>query len=94
MIIVNDPASMTDRLNGGRLLERLHLWATVHDVGFQYMNQITERIDRDGSQGRVSSFDAPLSALVGPGTLAAFRIGTPTVKAIRSPRRPVNEVTQ
>ncbi len=92
VVMVDDPGSMTDRLNGGRLLERLHLWATIHDLGFQYMNQLTERIDRDAALGGANTFDPLLAGVVGPGALAAFRVGTPTVAAIRSPRRPVDEV--
>ncbi len=92
VIVVDDPTAVTERLAGGRLLQRLHLWATAHDVGFQHMNQITERIDRDAQLGRTSPYEQPLTDLVGPGALAAFRIGTPTVPALRSPRRPVTEV--
>ena len=92
VVVVDDPMSRHDQLTGGRLLQRLHLSATTKSLGFQHMNQITERIDRDHQLGRTSPFSAPLEALVGPGALAAFRIGTPTVPSRRSPRRPANEV--
>jgi hypothetical protein len=92
VIVVDDPTSRADRLAGGRLVQRLHLWSTAHDLGFQHMNQITERIDRDRRLGQPAVFEAPLADLVGDGTLVAFRVGTPTVASLRSPRRPVQEV--
>jgi hypothetical protein len=94
IIVVDDPTSRRDRLAGGRLVQRLHLWTAAHDLGFQHMNQITERIDRDHQLGRVATFESPLAELVGDGALVAFRVGTPTVAARRSPRRPAAEVVR
>jgi hypothetical protein len=56
------------------------------------MNQITERVDRDRQQGRASPFQDKLAEFGGDSVLAAFRIGTPTVKSQPSPRRSVEEV--
>ncbi|MEO1065041.1 MAG: hypothetical protein AAFZ07_26805 [Actinomycetota bacterium] len=92
VVTVDDPGSLEQRLRGGRVLQRLHLWATANDIGFQHMNQITERIDRDRQLGHPDVFEGPLTALAGPGVLAAFRVGTPTVESMASPRRPVSEV--
>lgn len=92
IVTVDDPYSLTSQIAGGRLLQRLHLWTTANGLGFQHMNPITERIDRLRQQGQVSPFEQSLAGLVGSGTLGAFRIGTPKVAAIRSPRRPVKEV--
>jgi hypothetical protein len=92
IITVSDPYDLSQQLAGGRLLERLHLWAAANDVGFQHMNQITERVDRDRQLGKPDQFGPALAELAGPGVLAAFRIGTPTLKALASPRRPVKEV--
>lgn len=94
VVMVDDPRSRRQQLAGGRLLQRLHLAATSNHVGFQHMNQVTERIDRDRQLGRGSPFSAPLEQLVGPGALAAFRIGVPTVRSRRSPRRPATAVTR
>jgi hypothetical protein len=58
------------------------------------MNQITERIDRDRQLGRDALFEAPLADLVGDGALVAFRVGTPTVPGVSSPRRPALEVLE
>lgn len=92
LVTVDDPYALSEQLAGGRLLQRLHLWATAHDLGFQHMNQATERLDRDREQGRASAFEGPLDELAGPGLLAAFRIGQPSVDALPSPRRPIAEV--
>jgi hypothetical protein len=91
-IVVDDPTDRAQRIAGGRLVQRLHLWCTAHDLGFQHMNQITERIDRDRQLGRPAIFETPLADLVGDGELVAFRIGTPSVASLKSPRRPVEEV--
>ena len=92
IVTVDDPYSLEQQLTGGRLLQRLHLWAAANDLGFQHMNQITERIDRDRQLGNTATFEQPLADLAGAGTLAAFRVGTPTVDSMASPRRPVAEV--
>lgn len=92
MIVVDDPSARGARLAGGRLVQRLHLWSTAHDLGFQHMNQITERIDRDRQLGQSAAFEEPLADLVGDGALVAFRVGTPTVASLESPRRPAQEV--
>lgn len=92
MIVVDDPNTRADRLAGGRLVQRLHLWATAHDLGFQHMNQITERIDRDHQLGQAAPFEGSLVDLVGDGVLVAFRLGVPTVASMKSPRRPAKEV--
>ncbi len=92
IITVDDPSSLQQQLTGGRLLQRLHLWAAANDLGFQHMNQITERIDRDRQLRNTQTFEQPLADLAGARTLAAFRVGTPTVDSMASPRRPVSEV--
>jgi len=95
LILVDEPGSLHDRLVGGRLLQRTHLWASANGLGFQHMNQITERIDRDHQLGRTSPFDAPLEALAGsPSVLGAFRLGTPTIASLPSPRRSIKDVSR
>jgi hypothetical protein len=95
LVLVDDPGAVADRLAGGRLLQRAHLWAAAHGLGFQHMNQVTERIDRDHALGRPSPFEGPVEALAGSRpVLAAFRVGTPTVAALPSPRRGIEEVVR
>ena len=97
IITVADPADVRQQLIGGRLLQRIHLAATVHGLGLQHMNQITERIDRDTSLAQPSKFAAEMDALLaqaGRHTLSTFRVGHPARSGRRSPRRPVSEVTR
>ena len=95
VITTADPADPAQRLVGGRLLQRLHLAATVQGLGLQHMNQVTERIDRDARLGHTSSFASAMDALLNqPGrhVLSTFRIGHPVRAGRLSPRRPVGQV--
>jgi len=97
LVLVPDPRNAAQQLTGGRLLQRLHLAATVAGLGLHHMNQITERIDRDAHAGRPSPFGPRLADVVGrPGiaVLASVRIGYPERAGHRSPRRPAAAVSQ
>jgi hypothetical protein len=94
---VADPHDAEQQLIGGRLLQRLHLAATVASLGLQHMNQITERIDRDQQLGRTSTFGPGMDALVAqPGrhALSTFRLGHSVRAGRLSPRRPISQVTR
>jgi hypothetical protein len=95
VITVTHPSDVSQRLTGGRLLQRIHLAVTDQDLGLQHMNQVTERIDHDTDQRTHSSFGSRMDQLVAqPGrhALATFRIGYPERTARRSPRRPLAAV--
>jgi hypothetical protein len=95
VITVANPDDPATRLIGGRLLQRLHLTATVQGLGFQHMNQITERIDRDASLSQRSTFATGMDALLARPdghALSTFRIGHPVRAGRLSPRRPANQV--
>jgi len=97
VITVANPDDPALRLIGGRLLQRIHLAATVQRIGLQHMNQITERIDRDATLAQRSTFASEMDALLAqPGrhVLSTFRIGYPVRAGRLSPRRPVNQVTR
>jgi len=94
IISVPDPADIAQRLAGGRLLERIHLWAVANDLALQHMNQVTERVDREADLGRPDGTARALLDIVGAPVLVSFRIGYPTITARRSPRHPVEEVTR
>ncbi|MEO6571440.1 MAG: hypothetical protein ABIO83_07820, partial [Ilumatobacteraceae bacterium] len=97
VITVADPDDPRQQLTGGRLLQRIHLAATVAGLGLQHMNQITERIDRDARLARPSKFAAGMDAVLAePGrhALSTFRVGHPVRPGRLSPRRPVSEVTR
>lgn len=95
MVLARDVGDVRQQLDGGRLLQRVHLWATAHDLALHHMNQVTERVDRERQLGITPVFTRAAAELVGPGSgewLAAFRIGHPTRGSRRSPRRSVEQV--
>ena len=97
IVTVADTDDTVQRLVGGRLTQRIHLSATSSGLALQYMNQITERIDRERTNGTTATFAPRLETLLArPGRqpLATFRIGFPARVARRSPRRPLAEVTR
>jgi hypothetical protein len=92
IITAADTDDPVQRLDGGRLVERIHLAATAKGVAMHYMNQITERIDRERTTGAEATFDSRLAGLLaeaGRHPLTAFRIGYPDRSARPSPRRPL-----
>jgi hypothetical protein len=96
IVTVPDATDNAQRLAGGRLLERIHLWATANGIALHHMNQITERADREVQQGLEPRFGRAMQGSVPPGSapLVAFRVGYARTQDGRrkSPRRPVSEV--
>ncbi len=95
IITVADPTDPATRLRAGRVLQRIHLGATVAGFGLQHMNQVTERIDREASLGVVPSFGPRCEALIDQPNrhaMSTFRIGHPIRTGGLSPRRPVEAV--
>ena len=93
-IVVRDPLDTGQRLEAGRLWQRLHLAMTVDAVSAQPLCQIPERIDRERSAGLAPDFGPAFAALLPADrhAIMTFRIGYPTTKALPSPRRPAREV--
>jgi nitroreductase len=94
IIAVHDASDNRQRLEGGRLLERVHLWITGHGLALQHMNQLTERADRELELALKPQFGDALRQLVPSGwqALTAVRIGYPTHTPHKSPRRPLEAV--
>ncbi|MBX6765863.1 MAG: hypothetical protein IRY90_01670 [Actinomadura rubrobrunea] len=98
LVTVADAAADRDRLLGGRLLQRVHLFATARGLAVGHLNMMTVRADRERQLGAPPRFTHALAELAGsadgPGrqVLATFRIGFPRRAAAPSPRRPVHEV--
>jgi hypothetical protein len=94
IVAVRDAGDDRQRLEGGRLLERVHLWATGHGLALHHMNQLTERADRELQLGLAPRFGAAVADLLPSGwqALSTFRLGHPTRRPKRSPRRPVDAV--
>jgi hypothetical protein len=97
VVTVADTDDVAARLNGGRLLQRIHLAATAGGLGLQHMNQVTEQVDRERARGLPATFAPRLAGLLdrsGDRALATFRLGRSVRPALRSPRRPLAEVTR
>lgn len=95
LIVVRRPLDTRQRLQAGRLWQRMHLWATGYGLAMQPLNQIAERADREQAQGHALRFGKALQELVGDAGWHAvflFRLGYPTREAPASPRRPFPEV--
>lgn len=75
--------------------QRMHLWATSNGLAMEPMNQMTERADREVSLGIKQTFrNALMELIANPNwqALMTFRIGYPTMEALSSPRRSIQEV--
>jgi hypothetical protein len=95
LIAVQQSQDNAQRIRAGRLWQRMHLWATVHGLAMQPLNQMAERADRETTLGITPRFGDALKALIGSSSwevLMPFRLGYPTHDALRSPRRAVNDV--
>jgi len=97
VIAVPDPGDFRQRMIGGRLLERIHLWTAGNGLSLGHMNQITERIDRERQLALTPTFQTAAKILIpdeGYEQLVAFRIGYPASNDGRrlSPRRPASAV--
>jgi hypothetical protein len=94
LILVRDAADQRQRLLAGRLLQRVHLFATTKDLALQPLNQIFERADQELNQGLERTLGRALDQLTQGGrhAVTAFRIGYPTAAPTLSPRRPVEAV--
>jgi nitroreductase len=94
IVVARDAGDVRQRIEGGRLLQRIHLWTTGQGLALHHMNQITERADRELELGSKPRFADVLGDLVPDGwqVLSTFRLGFPTRSARPSPRRAVSEV--
>jgi hypothetical protein len=95
LLVARDAHDNGQRVQGGRLWQRMHLWATANGIGMQPLNQMPERADREASQGIEPSFGNALRDLVGDPAwqaLMPFRLGYPERAGRPSPRRGADEV--
>ena len=95
ILVARDARSAVQRLAGGRLWQRLHLWATSRGIAMQPLNQLPERADREATTGIEPRFGRRLTTFVGDDgwqALMPFRLGYATTEALPSPRRAVEEV--
>ena len=77
------------RLRAGRTLQRLHLALTSEGWAMQHLNQAVEMAEREELTGRSPDIADRLSSLAdGAEVIAMVRVGRPSGRAARSPRRP------
>jgi hypothetical protein len=93
-LVTTDSLDPTTRLQAGRLWQRLYLTVTDAGISLQPLCQIPERIDREQSARRRADIGITMAALLPTGQhpLMTFGIGHPTATALRSPRRPADDV--
>ena len=93
VVTTSAPDDRRVKLDAGRLLQRIHLRATAAGIALHHMNQITERIDREGAGG---TFASRFAALLPDGArpLLAFRVGHPVRDGRPTPRRSTAMVTR
>jgi hypothetical protein len=95
-IVVRHARSNRQRLEAGRLWQRMHLWATSQGLAMQPLNQTVERAEREQTAGFRPEIAAGLAALLperGWQALMPFRIGYPTTDALKSPRHRAEDVS-
>lgn len=95
ILAVRNSRDNAQRMRGGMLWQRMHLWGTNEGLGMQPLNQLCERADREAQLELEPRFGRALEELLGDSSwqaLMPFRIGYPTVAARPSPRRAVEDV--
>ena len=95
ILAVPDSRDPRMRLRGGRMWQRMHLWATTRGLAMQPLNQLVERADRERQLALTPTNTAALAGLIGGSGVEAlmpFRIGYPVREAALSPRRDVRAV--
>ena len=94
IVAVRNARDNRQRLEGGRLLERAHLWTAGHGLALQHINQMTERADREKALALTPRFGDALRGLLPTDwqALSTFRIGYPTHTPNKSPRRAIDAV--
>ncbi|MEY9964154.1 nitroreductase [Streptacidiphilus sp. MAP12-16] len=95
-LVVRDPHDPLQRLQVGRIWQRMHLAATTEGLGMQPLCQIPERVDRETSAGLAPDVTEAVAAMLPADSHAimTFRIGYPTAAALLSPRRPAGDVVR
>lgn len=95
VLVARDHRSDGQRLQVGRLWQRMHLRATVEGLAMQPLNQTVERRDRELSLEIAPDIGQALDDLINePGWQAVmpFRVGYPKEDALKSPRRPAEDI--
>lgn len=94
-ITVRNLSDREQMVKAGQLWQRLHLFMTTKQIGTHILNQLSERRDRELQLKQTPVFGNMLGKIIKDDdwhSVIQFRMGYPTIEAIPSPRRPVNDV--
>ena len=94
-LAIRQVADNAQRIQAGRVWQRMHLWATNQGLAMQPLNQVVERAEREQTAGLRPDFTTEVAAMIpeaGWHAVMPFRIGYPMVDALGSPRRPAEDV--
>jgi hypothetical protein len=95
MIAIRDAKNTQQRVEAGRLWQRMHLLGTLQNIAMHPLSQPVERRDRELQLGQAPTFAKALSELQQDDRWQAvmpFRLGYPTQDALPSPRRAIASV--
>jgi len=95
LITVPDLYDRPQALQAGRLMQRIHLWATLRGLSLCVTNQLPEMVDRERQTGAAARTAKVLQGLAGHEdgrTTLAFRLGYGLVEGLPSPRRAAESV--
>jgi hypothetical protein len=95
IVVVREPRDYAQRIQAGRVYQRMQLWTTTQGLAMQPLNQVVERADREHTAGLAPVFSDGVAVMIpeaGWHAVMPFRIGYPTVDALENPRRPAEEV--
>lgn len=97
LLAVPNKRDDAQRMQAGRLWQRMHLWAMTQGLAMQPLNYVTELVDRETVLSSTPRFGDALRDLVADSdwqAIMTFRIGYPTHAALRSPRRGLTAVVK
>ena len=89
IVVARNATDVRQQLEGGRLLQRIHLWTTGQDLALHHMNQITERADREIQLGVAPRFGDAFADSCRPAGSRCPRSGSASRPSSRSSVRAV-----
>jgi hypothetical protein len=95
VLVIHQANDNAQRIQAGRVYQRMQLWATGQGLAMQPLNQAVERADREQTAGLGRVFSDAVAAMIpqaGWHAVMPFRIGYPTVEGLENPRRPAEDV--
>jgi hypothetical protein len=95
ILAVKDGMDNIQRLDCGRIWQRIHLWGTTQGLAFQPLNQMCERVDREAQLNQEFTLTESVRSLLNDNdwhAIMPFRLGYPVQESLPSPRRRLGQV--